>query len=309
MNTIHRLACIGMQLFIISTLAAEPLRSVVMPDEETEQLFAHNQPSMITRRAYPITPISQEAIDKQHHALVQELKLNTLARYGVKATLAAVLVYMAYEVWASQTQRSEYAVSAGQGLKELTNAQLTAAFYEINPPRFSWQWIKNSAGSIGWSVINIALAKGVFDRVEQNIDVIMHNGNLDWFVKTHTASVDAITELSVYAHSHDTPGTAEREHMHHKEQVMQVTQSLMNDMTAILGFMSYCKSVTADAQIRVNMHTLIEYFRITCNEFAQSVTQALEHDTAVTPHFSKMNIEIHRALMSFMRLEREQVTA
>ncbi|MFI5332952.1 MAG: hypothetical protein ACHQVS_02510 [Candidatus Babeliales bacterium] len=324
MNKINRLAGIGV-LVMSMGMFAEPVRSVVMPDEETSELFCQHTSAPMLTRNYPITFIEQDAIDAQHQKLVQELKLNTLARYGVKAATAAVLVYVAYEVWLSQRGNKDYIIPAesimvpdGQGVAtqgELNRVdhrvtvfgnQLHAHIQENYPQWLSWQWFKNGAKSIGWSVINIALAKGVFDRIENSIDSIMHNGNLDWFVKTHTKSLETLVELTEYAHTHDTPGATDREHAHHKEQIMQVTQSFINNMTAILGFMSYSKSGAADPQIRVNMHTLIEYFRITCNEFSQLVTQALEQDTAVTPHMSKMSVELNRILMSFMRLEREQ---
>jgi hypothetical protein len=315
----HRLKLIGIQLLVCTSLVVQavPLKRAQPTQTGVEQQEDNDGSYATYTRAYPIALINQETIDKHHQELVQELKLNTLARYGVKAATAALIIYMAYEIWSARAEHRPYGASASEGeLKTLTDEQLTAGHYafqahlqENYPQRFSWQWFKNSATSIGWSVFNIAVAKGVFDRGERLIDSVMHEGNLDWFVKTHTRSLETLVELTEYAHNHDAPGVNAREHAHHKEQIMHVTQSFINHMTAILGFMSYSKSVAVDPQVRLQMHTLMEYFRITCNEFTQSVTHALEQNRAVTPHISKMSVELNRLLMSFMRLEREQVVA
>jgi hypothetical protein len=106
-----------------------------------------------------------------------------------------------------------------------------------------------------------------------------------------------------YAHMHDTRGVPEYEHAHYKEQLMYVANSFMRDMTALLGFMSYAKSGAADPDVRMQMLTLAEYCRITCNECAHAVSQALETDSVVTPYVSKMSKELDRSLKSFMRLE------
>lgn len=332
-----RFKYIGVFLLAISmkSLQAEPACAVAIDDQKAEM---HTHVPTITyggcikKRAYPIAAITQEAIDGHHQNLVQELKLNTLARYTVKAATAALVAYLVYELWLARAQRKElpsYAstVDSTSGMQPAVyqnppdrdefnklNDRVTAignqfqAHLQENYPQFlTWQWFKNGAKSLGWSVVNIALAKGVFDRMERSIDAIMHEGNLDWFVKTHTRSLETLVELTEYAHSHDAQGASAREHAHHKEQIMQVTNSFITHMTAILGFMSYSKSVTSDPDVRMRIHTLIEYFRITCNEFAQSVTHALEQDTQVTPHISKMSVELNRLLMSFMRLEREQL--
>lgn len=316
----------------MKSLQAEPACAVAIDDQKAEM---HTHVPTITyggcikKRAYPIAAITQEAIDGHHQNLVQELKLNTLARYTVKAATAALVAYLVYELWLARAQRKELhtpsiAVPAGMSVSADVEAlsrevarldrQQTAIGNQFqihlqeNYPQFlTWQWFKNGAKSLGWSVVNIALAKGVFDRMERSIDAIMHEGNLDWFVKTHTRSLETLVELTEYAHSHDAQGASAREHAHHKEQIMQVTNSFITHMTAILGFMSYSKSVISDPDVRMHIHTLIEYFRITCNEFAQSVTHALEQDTQVTPHISKMSVELNRLLMSFMRLEREQL--
>lgn len=280
--------------------AASAPADCISEDTRTQPLAQEDQRTH--SRAYPIAAITYQAIDAQHQKLVAELKLNTLARYGVKAATAALAAYVVYELWMARTGNKEYAITAGD-VSALTNAQLTAALYEINPPRFSWQWFKNGASSIGWSVVNIALAKGVFDRGERLVDSIMHEGNLEWYVKSHTQMGKALVELMEYAHMHDAPGASVREHEHYKEQLMYVVNSFMRDMTALLGFMSYCKTVVADPDVRMQMLTLAEYCRITCNECADAIGVALESDKAVTPYVNKMSKELDRSIKSFMRLE------
>lgn len=274
-------------------------------------------------RAYPIASINQEAVDTHHQSLVAEFKLNTLARYGLKSVAGLLVIYGAYQVWLSHKEHNaahEHApvvprIALVRDLSEEVdrlNAHVDAMhsqLYALNPKWFSWQWIKNGATSIGWSVFNIAMAKGIFDRGEQLVDSVFHTGNLDWYVKTHTRSIETLVELTEYAHNLDVVGVSAREHAHHKEQVMHATTGFITHMTAVLGFMSYSKSVVLDPQVRLQMHNLMEYFRVTCNDFAVSVTYALEHNQSVTPHISKMSVELNRLLMSFMRLEYEQTLA
>lgn len=263
------------------------------------------------KTAYPIATINQEAVDKHHQSLVAEFKLNTLARYGLKSVAGLLVIYGAYQVWLSHKEHNavhEYPRIALVG-ESVSREEFNAFVNVINPRRFSWQWIKNEATSIGWSVFNIAMAKGIFDRGEQLVDSVFHTGNLDWYVKTHTRSIETLVELTEYAHNLDVAGVSAREHAHHKEQVMHATTGFVTHMTAVLGFMSYRKSVVLDPSVRVQMHNLMEYFRLTCNDFATSVAYALEHDQSVTPHISKMSVELNRLLMSFMRLEYEQTLA
>ena len=270
---------------------------------------------------HDLPSISHAAITEAKQAIAADFARNDYKRAACTVVMGSVLAYTAYKIIEAQFGRPKASV-ASPAQNDLYYYPPTREEFDrlkdrfaqfqksFDPDWFTWAWVKSWGKHIGAGFVSMAATKGLFDVSDRVIANVFHDGDLKWFIKEHTQTMEVVGELKAYTERlGDCLTPADMQQC--KRQIIFVTRSLARQITVLIAFIEYKAEVAFNARASEEAAQVAQYLMVTTNEFTRSLLTKLQvfviqdHCT-LGELLNAYTNDLGHMLSSFDRIEKEQ---